>query len=245
MKATGCRWLAMFALLPGGCLVSVLAAPVIPSFEASYSIERAIFDVGRIQLRFQLDPSGNYVYESVTEVAGFISWFRDERVEESSRGMMDASGIHPDHYRFERVGGKADKQVEVSFDWQSGRVKNLVDGQPWEMVVPKGTLDKLVVQLAMMRNLQNSLQVQHFRVADGGKLKDFRIHIRGRETLVVPAGHFETVKVEKTPEHGNRKTYLWLAPALGYLPVRIMRIESDGARYYSVLEHVSDSLLPR
>ncbi len=245
MKASGCRWIGMPVLLLGGCLVSALAAPVIPSFEASYSIERAIFDVGRIQLRFQLDPSGNYVYESVTEVAGFISWFRDERVEESSRGRMDAHGIYPDQYRLERAGGKTDRQAEVSFDWQSGNVKNLVDGQPWEMAIPAGTLDKLVVQLAMMRNLQNRLQDQHFRVADGGKLKDFRIHIRGRETIDVPAGHFETVKVEKTPEHGNRKTYLWLAPALGYLPVRIMRIENDGARYYSVLERVSDSLRAR
>jgi hypothetical protein len=245
MSATGSRWIAMSAFLLSGCVVSVLAGPVIPSFEASYSIERAIFDVGRIQLRFQADPSGNYVYESVTEVAGFISWFRDDRVEESSRGLMDASGIYPDHYRFERIGGKADKQAEVSFDRQSGRVKNLVYDQPWEMAVPDGTLDKLVVQLAMMRNLQNSLQDQHFRVADGGKLKDFRIHIRGREALDVPAGRFETVKVEKTPEYGNRKTFLWLAPALGYLTVRIMRIENDGAEYYSVLERVSNSLRVR
>jgi hypothetical protein len=242
MKANGCHWIATPALLLAGCLVNVLAAPVIPSFEASYTIERAVFDVGRIQLRFRLDPDGNYVYESVTEVAGFISWFRDERVEESSRGKMDASGIYPDLYRLERVGGKADKRVEVSFDWQSGYVKNLVDGQPWEMAVPEEALDKLVVQLAMMRNLQNRLEDQHFRVADGGKLKDFRIHIRGRETLDVPAGHFETVRVEKTPEYGNRKTYLWLAPSLGYLPVRIMRIENNGTRYYSVLERVSDSL---
>ena len=92
---------------------------------------------------------------------------------------------------------------------------------------------------------QNRLEDQHFRVADGGKLKDFRIHVRGRETLDVPAGHFETVRVEKTPEYGNRKTYLWLAPSLGYLPVRIMRIEDNGARYYSVLERVSDSLRAR
>lgn len=221
---------------------AIQASPVIPSFEARYSIERAVFDVGHIRLRFQVDPAGNYVYESVTEVAGFIAWFRNDRVEEASRGRMDASGIQPDHYRFERSGGNGDKQAEVRFDWTTGRVENTVNGQSWEMAVPQGALDKLVVQLAMMSNLQDRIQDQHFRVADGGKLKDFRIHIRTRETLDVPAGNFETIKVEKTPEHGSRKTYLWLAPELGYLPVQIMRIEADGARYYSVLESASDSL---
>jgi hypothetical protein len=242
MSTTCCRWIVVSALLLCGCVASARAARDIPSFEASYTIERSIFDIGRIQLRFQISPAGVYRYDSITEVAGFIAWFRDDRVEESSRGRMDASGVYPDRYRFERVGGKGDKQVKVRFDWTSGQVENTIDGQSWEMAVPRGTLDKLVVQLAMMRNLQSSIQGQHFMVADGGKLKDFRIHIRGRESLDVPAGHFETIKVEKTPEHGNRKTFLWLAPTLGYLPVRIMRVENDGAEYYSVLERVSDSL---
>ena len=155
---------------------------------------------------------------------------------------MDANGIYPDHYRFERSGGRGDRQAEVRFDWMRRLVRNTVDGQSWEMTITPGVVDKLVVQIAMMRNLQRTEQDQQFSVADGGKLKDFRIRIQGRETLELPAGQFATLKVEKTPELGSRKTYLWLAPALGYLPVQIMRIEADGARYTSVLEHASDSL---
>jgi len=235
-------WLPGLVCLLFSSAGTLQAGPVIPSFEASYRIERSIFDIGRIQLQFYLSPAGNYVYNSITEVAGFIAWFRDDRVEETSRGRMDASGVYPDHYHFERIGGKGDKRAAVRFDWNTGQVENTIDGESWKMAIPQGALDKLVVQIAMMRNLQDSVQDQHFRVADGGKLKDFRIHVRRRETLEVPAGNFETIKVEKTPEYGNRKTYLWLAPGLGYLPVQIMRIEEDGASYYSVLESASDSL---
>ena len=243
---TGCyRWIVVLAVLLYGSVAGAGSVRGIPAFEADYTIERGIFDVGHIRLRFQVDPDGNYKYKSVTEVAGFISWFRDDRVMESSHGRLDTSGVVPDRYRFARTGGKGDKQVTVRFDWNSEQVENTVDGQSWAMAVPHGTLDKLVVQLAMMRNLQVDIQNQHFKVADGGKLKDFRIHIRGREALDVPAGHFETIKVEKTPEYGSRKTFLWLAPALGYLPVRIMRIENDGAEYYSVLDSVSESLRSR
>ena len=238
-------WLPGLVFLLFSNASDLQASPTTPSFEASYRIERSIFDIGRIKLRFQISSAGNYVYDSFTEVAGFVAWFRDDRVEETSRGRVDANGIYPDHYRFKRRGGKGDKQAEVSFDWTAGQVENTVDGQSWEMAIPQGTLDKLVVQIAMMQKLQDSVQDQHFRVADGGKLKDFRIHIRARETLELPAGNFDTIKVEKTPEHGGRQTHLWLAPSLGYLPVQIMRIEEDGARYYSTLESASDSLRAR
>jgi hypothetical protein len=242
MNRAGHGWLSGLLCLLLGSAGSIQAGPLIPSFEASYRIERSVFDIGRIELQFHLSPAGNYVYDSITEVAGFIAWFRDDRVVETSRGRMDANGIYPDDYRFERIGGKGHKRVAVRFDWISGQVENSVDGNSWRMAIPQGTLDKLVVQLAMMRNLQDSVEDQHFRVADGGKLKDFRIHLHRRETLEVPAGNFETIMVEKTPEYGSRKTYLWLAPGLGYLPVQIMRIEADGASYYSVLESASDSL---
>ncbi len=235
-------WLAGLVCLLLSGTNALQAGPGIPPFDARYRIARSIFDIGRIQLRFYISPTGNYVYHSTTEVAGFIAWFRDDRVEETSRGSMDARGIRPGLYHFERRGGKGDKRAAVSFDWTAAQVENTVNGESWRMAIPQGTLDKLVVQIAMMRRLQDTVQDQHFRVADGGKLKDFRIHVLAHETLEVPAGNFDTIKVEKTPESGSRKTYLWLAPVLGYLPVQIMRIENDGASYYSVLESVSDSL---
>jgi hypothetical protein len=236
------RWLVNLLLLSSGCLCAASVGAGIPSFEASYRIERSVFDIGQVQLRFERGPGDAYVYHSLTEVAGFIAWFRDDRVEETSRGVMDAAGIRPAYYRYRRTGGDGDKHAEITFDWQSGSVENVVEGKPWKMAVPPGTLDKLSVQIAMMRELQETLEDRHFKVADGGRLKDYRILVRGRETIELPAGVFRTVKVEKDPQNRNRRTFLWVAPALGYLPVQIMRIEEDGAEYYSVLEHVSDSL---
>lgn len=233
---------AIVLLLLIGDLPASGAGTGIPSFDASYRIERSIFDIGQVQLRFQRGPGAAYVYHSLTEVAGFIAWFRDDRVEETSRGEMDDTGIRPAYYRFQRTGGDGDKLAEITFDWQAGTVENTVAGQTWEMAVPPGTLDKLVVQIAMMRDLQQAVEELHFEVADGGRLKDYRIYVHGREILELPAGVFKTVKVEKAPQSHGRRTFLWLAPALGYLPVQIMRIERDGAEYFSILEHVSDSL---
>jgi hypothetical protein len=239
MKARrGQRSLSVLLML----LWADLPAAGIPSFEASYRIERSVFDIGEVRLQFRRGPGAEYVYHSLTEVAGFLAWFRDDRVEETSRGVMDASGIRPAYYRSRRSGRDGEQLAEIIFDWQSGSVENRVAGQPWEMPVPPGTLDKLIVQIAMMRDLQESVEDLAFQVADGGRLKEYRVRIRGRETLELPSGVYRTVKVEKDPQSHGRRTFLWLAPALGYLPVRIMRIERDGAEYFSVLEEVSDSL---
>ena len=47
--------------------------------------------------------------------------------------------------------------------------------------------------------------------------------------------------IEQQAENTQRRTILWAAPALDYLPVKIMREENSGAVYYSVLESVKRS----
>lgn len=235
-------WLAALLIILCGCPEPAQAITAVPAFEATYKIKRSGFSLGKTRLRLEVAADGHYVYDSRTELTGIVSWFRKDRVHESSQGIMTDKLIRPQHYRFRRTGGEKDKHAEITFDWEARQVENRVDGTPWKMDIPEGTLDKLIVQIAMMRKLQEKLADQHFRIADGGKLKDYRVFIRAHEILDLPAGRFETVKIEKEPENRKRKTYLWLAPELGYLPVQIMRQEKDGSVYYSRLEEVSDAL---
>jgi hypothetical protein len=81
-----------------------------------------------------------------------------------------------------------------------------------------------------------------FDVADGGKLKVYRYRVVGADTIEVPAGTFRTVKVARVRDNSRRETYIWCAPALHYLPVRIWQRETDDSEYQSDLEHFSSSL---
>jgi hypothetical protein len=58
----------------------------------------------------------------------------------------------------------------------------------------------------------------------------------------VPAGTFETVKITKVRKNKNRETFIWCAPALNYLPVRIWQREKDDIEYESELAEFSESL---
>jgi len=43
-----------------------------------------------------------------------------------------------------------------------------------------------------------------------------------------PGGALEALRVERVRENPGRTTTSWLAPALGWLPVRIVQREADG-----------------
>jgi hypothetical protein len=122
------------------------------------------------------------------------------------------------------------------------RVHNDVADSKWEMDIPVGTLDKLVSQLGMMHALARGQTDITFKIADGGKLKEYRFKVVGEETLETPAGTFETVKITRLRDDNKRETYVWCAPALHYLPVRIWQREKDDAEYQSDLESFSASL---
>lgn len=93
----------------------------------------------------------------------------------------------------------------------------------------------------MMLALQEGKTDVTFNIADGGKLKEYRYRQVGRETLELPAGTFETIKITKLRENRNRETFIWCAPALNYVPVRIWQREQDGSVYQSDLESFSNS----
>jgi len=49
------------------------------------------------------------------------------------------------------------------------------------------------------------------------------------ERLALPAGPFETLKLVRPPQREFDQLFeLWLAPALGYMPVRLRLTESNG-----------------
>jgi len=139
-------------------------------------------------------------------------------------------------------GGRREREADLSFDWQERTVSNHVEGSLWEMDIPADTIDKLASQLGVMLALKQGKKDVTFNIADGGKLKEYRYKVVGHETLEVPAGTFATVKITKLRNNSRRETYVWCAPALNYLPIRIWQRETDDSEYTSDLESFSETL---
>lgn len=221
--------LLLFALISGGHSLPGNAAEL-PEFEASYHLIGRGIHIGTSTLSLSYPEEGHYLYESRSWPLKLVSWILKDRLHESSAGLVDDSGFRPLAYRYERSGGRKQRRAKLAFNWETMQVENHVDGSNWKMDIPAGTVDKLVIQLGIMQALQAGKKDVYFRVADGGRLKDYSFQVMDREQLVLPAGTFDTVRVARVRENTERETIVWCAPALGYLPVRIRQRESDGSR---------------
>jgi len=222
-------------------LAPLLHAAPLPDFEASYELSRGSLRIGTSTVTLSSDADGGYLYESRSIPTRLVAWFLKDQLHETSRGTLSATVVRPDEYHYQRSGGRKERRDNLSFDWQHMTVENRVEGSHWKMDIPPGTLDKLVSQVAMMLALQQGKTDVTFNIADRGKLKEYRFRQVGHETLELPAGTFETVKITKLRDNKRRETYVWCAPALNFLPVRIWQREKDGSEYQSDLASFSAS----
>ena len=237
--------------LPGGLLLAVtlaasaLQAATLHDFEATYILRLGSLHIGTSTLSLQTENDDRYRYESHSRPTRWVAWLLKDQLRETSRGRITQAGIRPDKYHYLRHGGDKRREADLSFNWDKQTVSNHVEDSLWEMDIPAGTLDKLASQLGMMLALQQEKKDVTFNIADGGRLKKYRYKVVGHETLEVPAGTFETIKITKLRANKKRKTYVWCAPALNYLPVRIWQRETDDSVYTSDLESFSDTLQVR
>ncbi len=224
-----------------GLIAATLNAAPLPDFKANYRVEQHNLRIGTASIALHTDKQGNYRYEFRSWPARWVSWFRDNSLYESSRGTLDADGIRPVKYDYERSGDRQ-RNASLAFDWGTMTVENHVAGSHWEMAIEPGTVDKLASQLGMMIALGEGKQDVTYNVADGGTLKEYRYQVIGEETLDLPAGHFRTVKVTKIRRDIDQQVIIWFAPELHYLPARIWRRDGDDEEYISDLESFSRSL---
>ena len=232
-------------LMTAMLLSSVLHAASLPDFEASYQLQRGNLNIGTSTISLANKANNEYLYESRSLPTKWVAWLMKDKLHETSNGQLDEAGLRPLRYHYRRTGGKKEREAILSFDWNTLTVENHVEGSHWKMDIPAGTLDKLASQLGMMLALGRGETDITFKIADGGKLKDYRFKVLGHETLELAAGRFDTVKLTKLRDNKRRETYIWCAPELNYLPVRIWQREKDGAVYQSDLESFSKSLRTR
>lgn len=237
------RALGLWLLALAAPVMAADSTPDLPNFTALYTIHNLTLrtlNIGSFNARLSVVGKDRFHFETHTRPAGFMAWFYKDQIDEDSRWTLHAANIRPLSYTYNRRGGSKDRLVELTFDWKRGIVENKVDGDRWRMPVPEGALDKLVVQVAMMLDLARGKRSMQYAIADGGKLKTYRFKVLGNESLETPAGRFETVKIERLRENNKRSTYLWCAPALHNLPVRVDQREEDDSQFSMLLSRYTE-----
>ncbi len=219
------------------CLVTSAKSASFPeSFEAVYELKKGFVTFGETRRTLKKLEQGRFTYESKTKPTGFAAFFVKGEVSEKSIWQFQGERLQPLEFSYLNTGGGKKREVELKFDWQAKKVTNRINGDPWTMALTDGTLDKLLYQLSLMKDLAAGKKQMKYAIADGGKLKTYDIRVRGEETIETPAGKFDTIIVAR--EGDERSTTMWCAKSLNYLPVKIQQIEADGNRFSAELSQV-------
>lgn len=143
-------------------------------------------------------------------------------------------------YRYERrIFGKSSVET-LSVDEAAGHINSERKGETETLPLSPGLLGSLSHQQQLQADMAAGAETLAYQVAQRGRIKEYRYGIIGEESLDTPLGTLETVKLERLRDDDERQTYLWLAVALDYLPVKIEQYE-DGDNHELLIKNYTEN----
>ncbi|MCO6411860.1 MAG: DUF3108 domain-containing protein [Thiogranum sp.] len=224
-------WLAVAILLGGAWMQPARAGgdDPYPEFVAGYDVMLNGIKVGSAKFSLSHLRGNEYLYRSEAARTGVAGLFGAKPAQESSRWRLTENGIEVLEYRARHPGGDDDDNSHLLFDHEKLRVANRGAGEQWDIAMPEGTLDSMVMQLAMLFDLRDGKQVFEYPVAVRGRIKHYRFERAGEDTTELPLGSYRTLKLERKDDDRD-KSWIWSAPELNYFPVRFIKQKSSGLK---------------
>jgi hypothetical protein len=197
-------------------------------FTAHYKLTKGIITLGKSRRSFKNTGPNEYMFESISKPYGVGKIISNGEIHERSNWILHQGALRPVSYSYQNSDSDLKRNVKLLFDWEKLIVVNNINGDPWKMKLELGTQDKLLYLLSLMSDLKKGKRHLEYRVADGGSTKTYRGIIEGEQNITTDLGTFSTLKIVRE-HHNGKRTILWCAPSLDYLPIQIEQIKKDGS----------------
>lgn len=175
-------------------------------FRAGRAVHLWRFDGERYSIRTRIEP------------VGIVSWFYRGEFEHESEGRVTAQGLRPDHYVTQR--GRPDRMEYVIFDWDQQRATLSTAGLTFEAEAAPGTQDQVsfLHQLPFLLDGAGGFSVL---IANGRRIERHEVQVVGEEAVATGQGEFRALHLRRRAQEGSAAVDVWLAPAIGQLPVKL------------------------
>jgi len=203
-------------------------------YSALYKLEADGMPVGKLERTLgRAAEDGSFILKSKTYTTGFLSIFVKDRINEESQFRISGGKVVPLSYHYLKK--KKGKLIEerITFNSTSGYIlSNFNDGKQ-EFPIIGNESDKLLYQYRIREALRRGETDLQYQVVDRMNLRPYLFKVGALEKLETEVGALEVVRVERINE-GKRKTTLWFAPSLDYLPVKIEQ-DADDHKFSSTI----------
>jgi hypothetical protein len=189
------------------------------------------FVIGEATYRFE-HAANEYRIVTVGEAKGIAALFIRGQGKVESRGLITAQGLQPQEFSIER--GSKERRETAVFDWESG-ILTLHDRKTEALDLP--TFDPL----ALMWQAYFAPPVddtQTLSVATTRRMGRYSITREGTELIQWPQGEIATERWHRKSEDGKTDGYIWIAPSLHYIPVKMRMTATNRGTLEALLDSI-------
>lgn len=215
----------------------------IDDFTAHYNVIHDGDIVGKAKRTLTNIENGQIEFSYATDINWLI--FSDER-QEKTVVTVENGLVIPHSYKSDREGTGKDKHYHWQFSAKDKTATNLNKKKPKAKAIdwPEGLQSKLSYHLQSRFNLINGKDNFDFNViTTSGRVKAYHYEYVGKEQLMLPFGVIETVKLKRHKLDSKKVTYVWFAPSLNYLMVKLYQVESSFKQIHAELVSVETATI--
>jgi hypothetical protein len=226
------RW---WWLIGAATAVHAAASTDVQPYSASYSVEWRGMGAGTSTVELAQLENDRWSYTSRNLARGLFKLALPHPITQSSVFRIRDGKVMPLTYRVDDGSRATARDISLDFDWHSGRVTGTAEDASVDLEVPAGAQDALTAQIVLMRELLAGREPGNLRLIDKDEVKVYDYVRDGAERLKTPVGELDTVIYRSSREGSNRVTRLWLAPSLGYVPVRAQQKRGERTEFTMML----------
>jgi hypothetical protein len=219
-----------------GSSLAAHADPVdLQPFKAVYTAEWKGLTAASSTMELRKSGPDTYSYSSVSKARGIFHLAFSETVTQTSTFRVVEGRVVP--VSFTGMDEK-ERPINLAYDWQRKRVTGVAKGQSVDLELPDGANDPMSLQIASMRDLAASKLQDKGWLVDSDKVKEFETRREGTARIETALGELDTVVYTSQNVGSDRITRTWVAPALGYLPVRAERLRGTKLEFTLLIQSV-------
>jgi Protein of unknown function (DUF3108) len=222
---------SLLAALAAAALTTSASAQTLKPFSLTFELTWKGMSAGTSTLVLKHAAQDNWTYESRSHARGIFRLALSGEVTQNSTLRITPEGVQPLHFQGDDGTSQTARDVELRFDWERRRATGTAEDRPVDVAIEPGVQDGMSVQIALMLELAKGNTPTGFRLLDKNMVKDYEYSHQGEETIDTALGRLRTVTYRSRRPDSRYSTWYWVAPELGYLPVKVERRKVDDVQW--------------
>ncbi len=207
-------------------------------FRATYRVTAGVLS-GNLVLSLEHRTGEDWVLTSVATTRGVARMFRRGELVERTVLRFTDDGVMPmEYHRDDGISGP-ERNAALIFSHADGRVFGSDREHTVDLPLEGGVIDRLSMQVRLMRDLTAGLRPEEYAVVDRGEIREMDISYADIERIEAANTRLDTLQIDHQSRNSSRSTRLWVAKDFDYLPVRIEQKRHGSTEWLGTLQDIS------